>query len=150
MESPRPTQQRIADALARFTADHDCWMATARADRPHLVPLSFIWHRGRFHLAIPSRSRSADNVRGGDMVRLALGTTRDVILVDGKPSVLDVVSMPQEVLDRFIRTFGWDLRASPGYVGVVVTPRRVLAWRQENEIAGRTVMRAGRWLVDQA
>jgi hypothetical protein len=28
-----------------------------------------------------------------------------------------------------------------------VVPRRIQAWREENELAGREVMREGRWLV---
>jgi hypothetical protein len=28
-----------------------------------------------------------------------------------------------------------------------ITPRRIQAWREANELAGRTLMRDGRWLV---
>jgi len=29
----------------------------------------------------------------------------------------------------------------------VLTPRTILAWREENELAGREIMREGRWLA---
>lgn len=146
METPRPSSQRITDALARFEADCDCWVATAEEGRAHLIPLSFVWLDGLFYLATPDRSRTANNARSGDVIRLAFGVTRDVVLVDGAPSVVVLDAMPQAVLHRYVERFGWDLRTSQGYVGLVVEPRRVLAWREENELPGRTIMRAGRWL----
>ena len=41
----------------------------------------------------------------------------------------------------------WDPRLSAGYVFFVLRPVRVQAWREANEIAGRTLMRDGSWLV---
>jgi hypothetical protein len=37
-------------------------------------------------------------------------------------------------------------RAAPRYLYLVLRPDRVQAWRDENEIAGRTLMRNGTWL----
>ena len=41
----------------------------------------------------------------------------------------------------------WDPRGSAGYVYLVLRPDRVQAWREADEIAGRTLMRDGAWLV---
>jgi hypothetical protein len=41
----------------------------------------------------------------------------------------------------------WDPRGEAGYVFLVLRPVRVQAWREANEIAGRTLMRGGTWLV---
>jgi hypothetical protein len=41
----------------------------------------------------------------------------------------------------------WDPRGAAGYVFLVLRPVRVQAWREANEIAGRTLMRDGTWLV---
>ncbi|HYF72806.1 MAG TPA: hypothetical protein VD864_08285 [Nocardioides sp.] len=41
----------------------------------------------------------------------------------------------------------WDPRGSAGYVYLVLRPERVQAWREADEIAGRTLMRDGAWLV---
>ena len=41
----------------------------------------------------------------------------------------------------------WDPRRDTGYVFLVLRPVRVQAWREANEIAGRTLMRDGSWLV---
>lgn len=37
----------------------------------------------------------------------------------------------------------WDPRGDAGYVFAVLRPERIQAWREANEIAGRTVMRGG-------
>ena len=41
----------------------------------------------------------------------------------------------------------WDPRDSAGYVFFVLRPVRVQAWREADELAGRTLMRDGAWLV---
>ena len=41
----------------------------------------------------------------------------------------------------------WDPRRSAGFLYVVLRPERVQAWRESDEIAGRTLMRDGEWLV---
>ena len=43
-------------------------------------------------------------------------------------------------------TVAEDTRAD-GYVFLVLRPERVQAWRESDEIAGRTLMRRGSWLV---
>lgn len=40
----------------------------------------------------------------------------------------------------------WDPRGSTGYVFIVLRPVRMQAWREANEIPGRTLMRNGTWL----
>ncbi|KRB73863.1 hypothetical protein ASE01_17760 [Nocardioides sp. Root190] len=39
----------------------------------------------------------------------------------------------------------WDPRGSVGYVFLVLRPHRVQAWREVNEMTGRTLMRDGTW-----
>ncbi len=40
----------------------------------------------------------------------------------------------------------WDPRGLAGYVFLVLRPLRLQAWRESNEIPGRTLMRDGAWL----
>ncbi|MDT4920398.1 MAG: hypothetical protein QOI15_1300, partial [Pseudonocardiales bacterium] len=35
--------------------------------------------------------------------------------------------------------------AGEGYIYLVLEPRRIQAWREENELRGRVLMRNGRW-----
>ena len=48
---------------------------------------------------------------------------------------------------EYAAKLGWDpRREAGGYVYVCLRPRRIQAWRESNEIAGRTLMRNGEWL----
>ena len=67
--------------------------------------------------------------------------------VDGEVEILPIDAMPQEVGDRFAARSGFDPRTlGSRYRWFRVTPRRIQAWREENELAGRELMRDGRWL----
>jgi hypothetical protein len=59
-----------------------------------------------------------------------------------------VAAAPSWVAEGYANGSDWDPRKAGGtYVYLVLRPERVQAWREENEIAGRTLMRAGAWLV---
>ena len=53
--------------------------------------------------------------------------------------------------DPFAAKHVWDPRkdtsSSGAYAFFQVTPVRIQAWREENELKGRTLMREGAWLV---
>jgi len=51
-----------------------------------------------------------------------------------------------ELADRHAAATGFDPRTLTGYVYLRLRPCQVQAWREENELAGRTIMRAGSWL----
>jgi hypothetical protein len=148
MEPPRPRAQRRADTERRLREDVDLWIATASADgAPHLVPLSFNWDGEALLMATPADTPTGRNLLAGGGARIALGDYRDVITVDGSVEAFDLDALPVERIERFVADTEFDPRTSPGdYRWFRVTPRRVQAWREVNEIAGRTLMRDGRWL----
>ena len=47
----------------------------------------------------------------------------------------------------YVAQADWDPRRDSGYVFLVLRPIRVQAWREANEIPGRTLMRDGTWLT---
>ena len=124
------------------------WVATASPDGvPYLVPLSFDWD-GETLLLATTESPTSRNLAATRVVRLALGPTRDVTVIDGDVEVLEIDALPLERGDRFAASAGFDPRAlTTPYSWFRVTPRRVQAWREENELSGRDLMRDGRWLV---
>lgn len=151
MAAPRPPEQRKADALAKL-ARHgaDVWVATASADgHAHLVPLSLGWDGDRVLLAVERRSVTQQNLARSGRARLALGPERDVVMLDAVVvSIIDVDGAPASIGDVYAAQSDWDPRgSSEGYVYVVLAPERIQAWREANEIAGRTLMRGGHWLV---
>jgi hypothetical protein len=148
---PRSAAQRQADALARLTAVHaDVWVATASPDgRAHLVPLSLAWDGSRVLLALEATSLTARNLGTTLRARLGLGTTRDVVMVDATlDETVAVGSADDALAEEYATQADWDPRHSgPGYVFAALRPQRVQVWREEDEIAGRTVMRDGHWLA---
>ena len=146
----RTTSERLADTRAILEQEIDCWVATSSPDgMPHLVPLSYGWQDGVITMATPLAYRTARNLAARPRVQLAFGGLRDVVLVHGTAVVRDLTEISVEVVDEFARQAGFDPRASGGYGFIEVRPERVLAWRQENELDGRVLMRDGAWVDEE-
>jgi hypothetical protein len=153
-EPPRTAAQRKADTLALLTSEVvDVWVATASQEqgvvRPHLVPVSLAWlDDDRVAIAIQATSRTARDLVAHGFARLGVGPTRDVVMLDVVlEAVAEIDAVPPAVVDRYLAQSDWDPRSSPGYVFAILRPIRIQAWREADEIPGRTLMRDGRWLV---
>lgn len=153
--APRSKQRRKADTLAKLTEQYaDVWVSTAGSSgtgspQPYLVPLSLAWIDERVVIALDANSRTARNIAAQGVARLALGPTRDVVVIE---AVLDhavaVAEAPHDIAERYAAQADWDPRESAeGTEYMVLTPHRIQAWREANELADRTLMRDGRWLV---
>ncbi|QFU86851.1 pyridoxamine 5'-phosphate oxidase family protein [Amycolatopsis sp. YIM 10] len=141
----RDLAQRLRDTRAKLEHDVDLWVATSSPDGgPHLVPLSYRWDGAAFLVSTPRASVTSRNLLADGRVRLSLGPTRDVVIVDG---IAEPVGIDSETGDEFAARTGFDPRGlETPYQYFLVRPRRIQAWREENELAGRTLMRDGRWL----
>ncbi|MFB9390883.1 pyridoxamine 5'-phosphate oxidase family protein [Streptomyces coeruleoprunus] len=147
-EPARSREQRKQDVLTRLEKDEDVWVATAGGPgEPFLVPLSFVQHGGALLISTRRTTPTARNVSPRGRVRLSLGHTRDVVLIDGDAEAVEGPDLPREAADAFAETLGWDPRDRAEWVYLRVTPRTVKAWREENELPDRLLMRNGTWLV---
>ncbi|MCU7723513.1 pyridoxamine 5'-phosphate oxidase family protein [Actinoplanes sp. KI2] len=148
-DQPRPRIRRKSDVLARLAAPvADCWVATAGGDEPYLVPLTAAWHDGRIILATSRRSPTARNITAHGRARVGLGPTRDVILIDATLDETIPVADSGTVGEAYARQNDWDPReAGEGFVFLALRPRRIQAWREENELPDRLLMQDGAWLV---
>jgi hypothetical protein len=148
--APRSRAQRRRDTEHRLTHDIDVWVATASPDGvPYLVPLSFDYQDEALLLATPTDSPTGRNLAAARTVRLGLGHTRDVSMIDGDVEVIEIDELPRERGDRFAARCGFDPRAeATPYRWFRITPRRIQAWCEANELPGRELMRDGTWLVD--
>ncbi|MET7465635.1 pyridoxamine 5'-phosphate oxidase family protein [Nonomuraea sp. NPDC005501] len=146
---PRAGAERRRDTEHRLACDVDVWVASASPDgTPHLVPLSFDWDGETLLLSTPADSPTGRNLAATGTVRVGLGGTRDVTLIDGEVEVMEIDALTSELGDRFAARTGFDPRTlTTPYRWFRVTPRRVRAWREENELSGRELMRDGRWLA---
>jgi hypothetical protein len=146
---PRSRAQRRHGTEHRLTHDQDVWVGSASTDgAPYLVPLSFEWDGQTLLMATPKDSPTGRNLAATRAVRLGLGHTRDVSMIEGVVEVLEIDALPQERGDRFAAQTGFDPRAlATPYRWFRVTPRRIQAWREVNELPDRELMRDGRWLA---
>ncbi|MFE5795189.1 pyridoxamine 5'-phosphate oxidase family protein [Streptomyces sp. NPDC056503] len=144
---PRDSAQRVRDVRGRLARETDLWVASAGPDGlPYLVPLSFLWDGDDVWLVTRLSNPTGRNLAGNGRTRLALGDTRDVVLVDGEVTAYTHDEVPPEAAEAFRAKTGWDARrAGPAYRWFRVRPTDVQAWHEEPELAGRQLMTGGVW-----
>jgi hypothetical protein len=149
MAAVRDRETRKADTLTMLaTPAIDVWVATASPRSvPYLVPLSLAWVDERVVVALGASSLTAQNLAASGEARLAVGPTRDVVMMDAVLEKTIDVAADAALGAAYVAQADWDPRGAPGYVFLVLRPVRVQAWRESNEIPGRTLMRDGDWLV---
>jgi hypothetical protein len=146
-EPPRPLSQRKTDTLHRLEHDKDAWFASCdKEGDPYLVPLSFWWDGTCLFISTVQTNPTARNIMATRRARVALGLVRDVTVMDVSATTLHEDRL-QDVGDSFKAKCGWDPRNTKTYKFFQLTPRRIEAWREENEHAERELMRDGTWLV---
>jgi hypothetical protein len=146
---PRSRAERKADVLAKLAAPvADAWVATAAGGEPYLVPLTLAWHDERILLSTARTSATCRNIEAHGRARIALGGSRDVVMIE---AVLDKVVPAGEAGPAgaaYAEQNDWDPRtAGESYVFLVLRPDKIQAWRELNELPGRTVMKHGSWLA---
>jgi hypothetical protein len=147
----RSPKERKADALSKLAAvEANVWVASASpTDAVHLVPVTHTWDGSQIVLATEPRSRTAANITANPRVRLALGETRDVVMIDAVlVEAVPTSEASAAVAEGYAAQAGWDPRTDGGeYVYLVFGPERIQVWREDEDLAGRTVMRNGAWVI---
>ena len=146
----RTAQQRKADTLRRLENDVDTWVATAdpATGVPYLVPLSFLWDGATVLISTPASSPTSRNLRATGRVRLGIGPTRDLVLIEGTvQKETAATEIPAETGDAFAVKTGFDPRELTGYAYFQIRPQRLQAWREVNELTGRDLIRDGDWVT---
>jgi predicted pyridoxine 5'-phosphate oxidase superfamily flavin-nucleotide-binding protein len=150
MAELRSAAQRKADVLALLEQHRHGWLATATRDgTPHLVVVATVWNDGATILITTRRSsRTGQNLEHGGRGRIALGSSNDAIMIDvDVEQILPVVNAGR-LGQVFVAAVGWDpADEGPDWCYFVLRPTRVQAYRGYGELAGREIMRRGRWLV---
>ena len=120
----RSTEERKADALAKLTAvNANVWVASASpSGAVHLVPVSHTWNGTEVVVATGPRSPTVANITANPKVRLALGDTRDVVMIDAiLVSAVPTADAPAALADGYAAQSGWDPRTDEGdYVYLVL------------------------------
>ena len=144
---PRGLEERLRDTRARLESDVDVWVATPGSPGVHLIPLSYLWDGDAFLVSTPRASVTGRNLLADGHVRLGLGPTRDVVVVDGTAAPVEIADLRPETGDAFATRTGFEPRElDEPYQYFLIRPQRIQAWREANELQGRALMRDGRWL----
>jgi hypothetical protein len=131
--------------LDRFEHDVDAWVSTASLDgTPYLMPLSFLWSHDTLLLSTSVTNPTARNLRANPKVQLTIGQVRDVIHVTGTAVVTEATAAEG---DSFAAKAGFDPRPLGNYPFFRVTPTKIQAWREVDELKDRVLMDGGVWLV---
>jgi hypothetical protein len=141
----RPVSQRKADVLAMLEREEHVWIATGGA-RAHLIPLACVWDGRRLIMATSSRNRTVRNVTAQSRTRIALGTPKDVVLMDGDTEVVapaDISAADASILSAL----PLDPNRADGRVCLSFVPDRIMTWRDRGEIKDRLIMADGQWLA---
>ena len=142
---PRPLEVRKQDTLNRLEHDVDAWVSTASLDgTPYLMPLSFLWSEGTLLLSTTRTNPTARNLLANPVVQLTLGEVRDVIHVTG---TVEVAEISEAEGAAFAAKAGFDPRPLPNYPFFRVTPTKIQAWREVNELKTRILMNNSTWLI---
>jgi hypothetical protein len=86
------------------------------------------------------------NVKAQPKVRVAIGSTGDVLMVDAIATITAAADIDPAVADGYAQASGNDPRSVPGFTYIQLSPQRMQVWKGPTEFAGRTVMREGAWL----
>ena len=71
-------------------------------------------------------------------------------MIDGDVEVLEIDALAPEQGDAFAERTGFDPRTlTTPYRWFRISPRRIQAWREVDELTDRELMRDGRWLDDR-
>ena len=144
----RSTAQRQQDTRIRLANDIDAWIATAdpASGNPTLIPLSYLWDGESLLICTAADSATSRNLIATGKVKVGVGTTRDVVLIDGTIEPITAENLSDETAVAFANHTEWDPREeADAYTWFRIYPKKINAWRESNELTNRTIMSNAQW-----
>ena len=113
----------------RLQTERNIWLATNRANgRPHLVPVWFVWHDGRFYIGMQANSVKARNLARNPKASLALEDGVRVVVCEGTAVSLHSPISP-ELNQLFQAKYNWNFATDNEYdLLIQITPDKWLTW----------------------
>lgn len=131
-------------------ATRSAWLSTTRPDgRPHAAPVWFLWADGTVYFVTPPTSQKGVNLGYQDFAVLQVGDGDDVIIVEGRTTLVDDESERLTVAERYGEKYVEPVtgdRATidwPGAALYRLDAERLMAWIYGN-VAARTDWRWAR------
>lgn len=158
VQPARTRQQRKADTLELLADPKPPHIVLATVNKDgetaHQTPLTFYWDGHRFTMGLvePESKLTADNLRRTGKAHGFVGSTLNVVMVQGPVTFIPVDDIDPAIADgvRGRWTAPVDFSKVPGFVFVQLHPQRIRAYRPgyaERDEHDRIIMRDGRWLV---
>jgi F420H(2)-dependent biliverdin reductase len=111
------------ETLTRLESQQNIWFSSVRPNgRPHLTPVWFVWHSGKFYCGIDPHSVKSQNIHHNPHVVLALEDGTSPVICEG---TVQVVQPPfsEDLLAAFFKKYEWNLLKEEQFNQVVeITP----------------------------
>jgi hypothetical protein len=112
------------------------------------MPLSFLWDGSTLLFSTAASNPTSRNLQATGLAHIALGHTRDVVLLTATSETLGADALAPGEGDAFAAKTGFDPRAQTAhYVYFRLTPTTLQSWRESNELSGRTLLTNNTWLI---
>jgi nitroimidazol reductase NimA-like FMN-containing flavoprotein (pyridoxamine 5'-phosphate oxidase superfamily) len=111
------------DVLTRLESQQNIWFSSVRPNgHPHLTPVWFVWHAGKFYCGIDPRSVKSRNIHLNPHVVLALEDGSHPMICEGTVQVLEP-PYSEALLGAFFNKYEWNLLKEEQFNQVVeITP----------------------------
>jgi hypothetical protein len=155
VEPARTRKQRLEDTLALLEHPKPPHIVLATVNRdgltPYLAPLTFYWDGHQLTMGLVEPQRTAANLRRTGWAHGMLGSTLDVVMVEGPVTLHSADEIDPAIGDALKARWtnpNIDFRTMPGFVLAQLHPRRIKAYRPGYaERDDRDLMLDGKWLV---
>lgn len=104
------------------------WLASVRPnDKPHLVPLWFVFKDGRLFVCTPATTVKARNIALNRKVVVALEDGNHPLIVEGEATRLKEI--PPHVAELFSSKYDWQIIGDETNDALIeIVPTRILTW----------------------
>jgi nitroimidazol reductase NimA-like FMN-containing flavoprotein (pyridoxamine 5'-phosphate oxidase superfamily) len=100
---------------ADFIDKHEvCRFATSVNNKPHIVPVCYMFVNGHFYIATDYDTRKYQNLKKNRNVALVIDTYQPnrAVMVDGEAEIIEEGDEFKMIYEKFYRKFAW-VRATP-------------------------------------
>ena len=120
-------------AEEQLVAARNYWVTTVRPDgSPHAMPVWGLWHEGAFYFSSAPDSRKAKNLAVNPAITVHLESGDEVVVVEGVADQESDEELLRKLEDDYSRKYAFDVTFTGGRPLVVVRPRVVYAWLEQD------------------
>ena len=102
----------------RLQTEQNLWLATVRPNnKPHLVPIWFVWVAEKIYLCTGADSVKVRNLTQNPQVSIALEDGTQPLVMEGMARLIE--RPPAAVVDTFQRKYEWNIMGDDTYTQVI-------------------------------